>query len=403
MKITASSSNNPIPKLSPDNSWSDDEYPAEGKIPLPTVLPSRRRLADQPAPVSLREVGLRIESTLDRSATPNSTSQLEVQEINREVIRLEQAVDAPARIERHFTFHEKQEPINPKENLMEGSHDWGTGRRLPTRWILGMALIVCLLVVVSLVLLPVINAPNAPPADSTSGYLTVVEAEKIGGMENLDRLLTRQTEAIQIFRSFSQAIHPDEVVPLIVDGRVLYETLCKHWRPLDVPRQWEPAADCAWGVLEFGGKAYGVLEGQFPNHSPFTAYFTYQGDHLLLDWKATNAFGTASLDQLRKGTGDSSEIRGSLTQTEFYSATWPEADYESYRLTTPNGEISIWCYSRRGDTGKQSISSLFNSGEITGEAQDIRKVTLRLARGPAEALPNQWLIEELLHIDWGTH
>jgi hypothetical protein len=402
MKLTASNSNNQPPEVSQDDSWSDAEDPAEGKIPLRTVLPSRRSLVDQPTPVSRTEVGLRIESTLARSAAPNSSSRIEVQEINREVIRLEQAVDAPARIERHFTFQEKQEPLDTRKSLMGESRDWGMSHRLPIRWILGMALIVGLVVIGCLMLLPVINAPNAPPEDPNKGLLTVVDEEKIGGMENLDRLLTRQTEAFQIFRSFAQAIHPDEVVPLIVDGRTLYETLRKHWRPLDVPREWEPAADCAWSVLEFGGKAYGLLEGRLPDYSSFTAYFTFQDERLLLDWKATTAFGTASFRQLSEGTGDGSEIRGSLSKAEFYSATWPEEDYQSYRLTTPNEEASLWCYSRRGETAKHSISSLFNSGEITGEAQSVRKVTLRLARGPAEALPNQWLIEEMIHIDWGT-
>ena len=403
MKLKASNPNDPVPEISPNDCWDDAKDPPEGEIPLQTVLPSRRSLSNRPAPVSLTEVGLRIESALARGAAPNSSSRIEVQEINREVIRLEQAEDAPARVERHFTFHEKQKPLDTKKSLMGESRNWGMSHRLSTRWILGMAVAVGFLVIATLMLLPAINAPNAPTEDPNKGLLTVVDEEKINGMENLDLLLTRQTEASQIFRSFAQAIHPDEVVPLIVDGRILYETLRKHWHPLDVPRDWVPAADCAWGVLEFGGQAYGVLEGQFPNHSPFTAYFTIQDERLMLDWKATTVFGTASLSQLSEGAGDGSEIRGSLSKADFYSATWPETDYQSYRLTTPNEENSIWCYSRHGETAQHSISSLFNSGEISGEAQTIRKVTLSLARGPAETLPNQWLIEEMLHVDWGTH
>lgn len=297
MKLTASNSNNQPPEVSPDDSWSDAEDPAEGQIPRQTVLSSRRSLVDQSTPVSRTEVGLRIESTLARSAAPNSSSRIGVQEINREVIRLEQAVDAPARIERHFIFHEKQ-GVDTRKSLMRKSQDWGMSRRFPIRWILGMALNVGLVVIACLMLLPAINAPNTPPADPNMGLLTVVDEEKIGGMEKLVRLLTRQ---------------------------------------------------------------------------------------------------------LSEGAGDGSEIRGSLSKAEFYSATWPEEDYQSYRLATPNEEASIWCYSRRGETVKKSISSLFNSGEITGEAQSVQKVTLSLVGGPAKALPNHWLIEEMLHINWGTH
>ncbi|MEY3897606.1 MAG: hypothetical protein RLZZ214_3127, partial [Verrucomicrobiota bacterium] len=41
-------------------------------------------------------------------------------------------------------------------------------------------------------------------------------------------------------------------------------------------------------------------------------------------------------------------------------------------------------------------------GEIIGESKSIQKATLRLTRGPDGSIPNQWLIRELLHIDWAT-
>lgn len=219
----------------------------------------------------------------------------------------------------------------------------------------------------------------------------------------MDRLLEKQPEALQIFRSYAQAVHHDEVVPLVVDGRSLLDALKNKWSPLGVPKDWAPDADSSWGVMEAGGKAYGLLEGVLPDQSPFRAYFTHEGGRLLLDWKATTAFGTTSFRQLSKGTGDAGEIRGILSSDEFYSAVFPEADYQSYRLTMPNEEFTIWCYAQRGSLAYSALAPLFTSGELSGERQTDRKVTLSLVRGPEETLPNQWIIRELLHIDWGTH
>jgi hypothetical protein len=144
------------------------------------------------------------------------------------------------------------------------------------------------------------------------------------------------------------------------------------------------------------------LEGDLPDHRKFAAYFTWQGGRLLMDWKATVAFGTATFEQLAEGKGDASEIRGEIAASDYYSAFWPEAEYRSYRLTSPDQESSIWCYVRRGDAAEGVVAPLFNRGVIIGESQSSRKITLRLVRGSPESLPNQWLIGEMLHVDWAT-
>ena len=185
-------------------------------------------------------------------------------------------------------------------------------------------------------------------------------------------------------------------------GGTLEETLRRHWHPLKLPSSWTPDADSSWNVQELAGRPYGVLEGFLPDHQKFAAYFTWQGGRLLLDWKATVGFGTASFEQLAEGKGDAAEIRGEISAAEYYSAAWPEADYRSYRLTSPDRETSIWCYVRRGEAAEGAIAPLFNQGEIIGESNSSRKITLRLVRGSPESLPNQWLIGEMLHLDWAT-
>jgi glutamate/tyrosine decarboxylase-like PLP-dependent enzyme len=155
-------------------------------------------------------------------------------------------------------------------------------------------------------------------------------------------------------------------------------------------------------VLELAGQACGLLQGEFPDHSQFSAYFTQTGNHPKLDWKATTAYGTASFKELVQNQGDASEIRGEISKAEFYNAAWPETDYRCYRLISPDGETVIWGYTRRGEATEHAIASLLDKGEIVKEAQNSHKITLRLERGPTAAQANQWLIGEMLHIDWVT-
>ena len=49
--------------------------------------------------------------------------------------------------------------------------------------------------------------------------LTPEEEEKVEGMEAMNRLLTQQPEALQIFRAYAHASLVEDVVPLIKDGR----------------------------------------------------------------------------------------------------------------------------------------------------------------------------------------
>lgn len=391
-------SSSPDPHLhAPRNAAEDSDG---GKACVPAVLPARRTIADAAPDNRPAEVGLRIDLHRAPSATTDARPRLAVQEIGP-IPRLDQAVEAPPKVERQFTFHPRPPRHHGKSRDGEGG-DWGNARRYPALWIFGVALLVTLPVISALMLLPSINAPNAPRQDSGAGLFSVVDEEKLEGMEIMNQLVLKQPEALQIFRSYAHASHADEVLPLIKDGRLLAETLREHWRPLEISKSWRPDADSAWSVLDIGGAPYGLMEGTFADQTKFAAYFAYQDGHFLLDWKATVAYGTARFGELGEGTGDASEIRGEISVAEFYSAVWPEADYQSYRLTSPAREISIWCYARRGETAEGALGTLFYKGEITDETPSSRKITLRLARGPAQALPNQWLIGEMLHIDWAT-
>ena len=395
--------NNHVPGVNPDDSWDDANECPPGGVAFFAALPRKRPAVER----SLSEIsddngstGLRIEPNLTRVDASDMPRRIEVQEINGSVIRLEDAVPAPPKAVRQFTFRERGVRAEDQKNPRGEGREWGVADRKPNRWLLGVGAGVVAIIILPMALLPMFNARNAPKADPEKGAVKVEIEEKIEGMEALDRILMKQTEAMQIYRAYSHATHIDEILPLIRDGVHLKETLRSAWQPLSITRRWSPASNSAWAVYKLSGHPCALLEGHLPDQSKYTAYFTNERNRLLLDWKATSAYGTASFKELEENTGNPDEIRGLISIAEFYSAVWPEADYQSYRFVSPDGEKSIWCYSRRDDASVAAIAELFRKGEIIEEAQTALKITLRLERGPAEALSNQWLIREMLHIDW---
>lgn len=407
MNPSLSDPNNHVPEVSPDDDWGD----AEESLPEPstpaTVLPPRRTAADRSAAASTPSsesdrTGLRIESSIQRvGSTEAAPRRLEVQELGSSIVRLDQMAPAPQKVPRQVTFHERPAKDASQKKDVE-SAAWGITRQLPKLWIVAAGIVITAIIVVAMSLLPSINGRNRSKSDSQAVAADPGAEDKFESVQALNLMLTKQPEALQIFHVYATANHADEVIPVIRDGKALEKTFRIHWHPSGISKQWAPATDSSWSLEKIGGHPCGKLQGFLPDQSKFTAYFTNDGNQLLLDWKATTAFGTATFAQLKKGEGDPLEIRGELSSGDFYSAAWPETDYQNYRFVSPDGDTVIWCYGRRGEAAENAIAPFFEKGAIIEESQDSKKITLRLQRGPDGALPNQWLIGEMLHIDWLT-
>ncbi len=404
MHPNLSDPNNHVPDVSADDCWDDDEEEClSHEIKISTVLPPRRTVADRASAETTGEIpqsGLRIESNLVRVLASEPLHRIEVQEFNGDVIRLEEAETPPPKVARQVKYHERGVRAESEKGPRGEGREWGIADRTPVRWTLAAGAGVAAIVILAMVFLPMFNAMNAPKIDPEKGALKVEIEEKIEGMEAQDRLLMKQSEAMQIFRAYAQAVDSDEIVPLVRNGAAMKEALRAHWQPLEVSKSWAPASNSSWGVMEQAGHACALLEGTLPDHSKFTAYFINEGDRLLLDWKATSVFSSAPFTLLEQNRGDPSEIRGMISTADYYTSAWPEEDYQCYRFLSPDGQSSLWCYGRRDSQSGAAINELFRKGEIIEESQSSRKITLRLERGPAEAQPNQWLIGEMLHIDW---
>lgn len=387
--------NNHAPAVSPRDGWDDADNSPVQILPVGSPLPRRR-----PPPVQAENGGngLRIapvDARLEPGGTPH---RLEVQEIRAKPIRLEPAATSPPKPARQINFQERPAEHEAAKKIDPEDEEWGVApARHPMRLFVFSVVAMCILVGGGIALLPLINAPNVERAKES---VHAIAEEEIDGMDAINALITRQPEALQIFRSYATAVTVDDILPLIRDGKKLEPTLREHWRSLKISSQWTPDVTSTWSSVMLGGRPCGVLEGSLPERKNFRAIFTFDHDRLLLDWKATTAFGTATFKELSLGNGDPSEIRGSLSQADFYTTDFPEETFRSLRLLDPHDDISIWCYTRRGTLEDTRIGPLFDVGVILNETVSDRRVTVRLTPGPKGAQPNQWVVAELLHEDW---
>lgn len=385
---------NHVPEVSPDDAWDDGECFRAGT----TVLPPKRARSAESERQSADE-GLRIESNIRRVQSDGETTGLVVQEIDGSVVRLDpDAMETPERVPRQISFRER--PVAPEiDPAVRNESKWGAGKTHSLRWIVGTGLGVATVIVIALVMLPSINQSNAARPDQGIG-LVIDPKEQVREFDALNAMVARQPEAEKLFGSYANAMIAEDVLPLVRDAQSVEPLIRSSHRPWDVPRGWRPDKGISWVTGGEGMNIHGVLEGSLPDFSPFRAYMVVADGALLIDWKATTAYGTATFAELLAGTGNPAEIRAFIAPTGFYSATFPEGEYRSFQLLSADGRDTIWCYTRRGDAADGQISGIFREGEILQASREPTRVTLRLARGPEGAAPNQWLIAEMLHKDW---
>lgn len=393
--------NNHAPEITPDDAWGDAAWHHGASA---RMLPAKKSRQDASLPVSVTKhsVGLRLGTDAPIRSTEEAGSPLEVHEINGAVVRLVTEVPTVTKVARQFTFHAKPvETGEARPHLGEGKA-WGHSRKQSLRWLLVSSAGVVTLVALGLLLLPWINQANAVRRLPGQDALILESDEPLEDLESLNEMLTRQPAAEQLFRAFATATTVSDILPLVRDAKTVLPLIRRHPLPAPLSKAWLPPSDTRWSVFTSHGKPCALLEGSLPNFSTFSASMVLIDNQLLLDWKATTGYGTATFDALKKNLGDPDEIRGKIQKAGFFTAIFPEATYQSYQFVSPTDDQSIWCYARRGEAAQAALDKLFGDGEIltaTGEAQ---KVTLRLEHSPPGALSNQWLVKEMLHQDWIT-
>jgi len=401
--------NDPPPEMTSVGRWDDADSCANAGLAAATILPPRRTakeailILDEAAPLEQVEPGLRIQPKITRKDNSEGFEPLVVQEIVSNVVRLEPTKRTKTRLPKLVKFIERGLQLATFTNPFGEGNEWGKSKQQPILWMLGVGGGIITLIVGAITLLPSINRSNTPRNLPPERYLKVVENEVGEGFETLSQMFEKKAEASKIFLNYSRATTVDEALPFVRNSENLEELIRREWKPTNIPKDWAPSKDFKWQVSESSGSHNAILEGTLPDFTAFSAYFTNKDNQLLMDWKATTGHSSATYEELAKGTGDASEVRGTLILSNFYTSTWPENEYLSFQLVSPSGDSAIWCYvSRRAPTAAP-IVGLFKRGTILREGKGPKKVTLHLTPGAPGCLPNQWLITKLLHPDWITH
>lgn len=202
-------------------------------------------------------------------------------------------------------------------------------------------------------------------------------------------------EAREILTHYARAVEAAEVFPLIRDSGRLAERVAADWQAWDVPRDWHPAAGLPWSTGETAGRDFGVIEGMLSDQTPFRVYFIRTGDgRLQLDWEASTGKGDATFSDLVAGRIGGT-IRARCQTADFHTEALPEVDYRCFKLASPCSHHAIWGYAPHGSPAAEILAESLADGAAAGMA-----VTVSLVRPPPGGMPQQWVIDELVHFEW---
>lgn len=390
--------NNHVPEATPDDGRDDiSDWDSSQQSDIATLPTKRKPL---PKPIEHRREGIKIGSSLTLKSDRTLDARLEVKEHTREVVKLVPKILEVEKIPRLFTFHEKPQAKSLKSDAEEVG-DWGNRKKQSIRWMLGTGIGVASVVILGLIALPFINQANkVQPLPGTRSLVLEANDLPVADLDSLDELLTHQSEAEQIFQKFVSAGISSDFLAFVRDADAVAPLIRKNPHSARVSKDWLVAGNCTWSVSEIDGMRCAFLEGKLPDSTKFRAGFVLDGKRLLLDWKATTGYGSATFAELAKNQGDSTEIRGWIFPTSFYTATFPETDFQCYQFLSPDKLANIWCYTAKNDPIYPTLARIFRHGAILRGANRPTSVTLKLEHSPAGALPNQWLIGKMLHKEW---
>lgn len=385
--------------VSPEDIWGDVaalEADAHG-----TVLPPRREKEENHAPDEVGGgMGLRLGGGLSTHAAGETPPRLEVQEINGSVVRLDPEIASEPWAPRQISF--QQRPAGQEDGRMASgeAREWGKPKKQPVIWIFGSGAAVVASVVWAVMMLPSIDKSSAARPRPGDTELVLEPDGMTTEAVAIKDMLAHQAEAEGIFHALVTTPSVADILHMLRDAGNVAGLIQKDHHLIGAFAGQRPPKTDHWTALQKEGVTYGLLKGTLPDHSNYEAYFVMENGRLVLDWKATIAFGTVDFGDLAQKRGNPAEIRAWISNAGFYTLAFPEDEYQCHQLLSPDKQQSVWAYSRRGGEVESFFSARLKGGYILPTETESMKATLRLEAGPSTALPNQWLIGELLHKDW---
>ena len=276
--------------------------------------------------------------------------------------------------------------------------EWSDPTVFSPKWTASITLFVLAVVIGCLFLLH-----QSGPATKGGSKTTQQEQQqkKIDAIEaQLVELNGREQEARKMYADFASAQVVEDILPMIRNSGKLAGLVRNTAHQTIVDKDWRPPARAKWSINLMRARPYATLKGDLPDFTTFCAYYVLEDGLLLLDWKATTTFSTSSYEELSNGKGDGSEVRGYVKPAQFYTNDFPEDQYHCYQMVSPDKRHVLWCYVKRSSAQAQILGRHYLKGEILQESGRELPMTLKLSRASGKALPNQWVIESLLHEEW---
>lgn len=388
-----------------DDEWDDPILLEEGELERGgVVLPPKRKVPlAETAPARKRgraEMGLQISAKIRVGRTIRETDDPESGDPPGDVVKLECAsADQPFQPTHVIKQREKPPFESPRETgpQKEEHLAWGTKQRHPIRWLIGSALGVVVLLVISLV---VQALWLRDPPEATPEAVQLASLPPLDEVEGFELDGTSENESRALFNAYAKANSPGDVLPLIRNREALADKVRRDWRPWGGPPGWEVPFEAAWSVRQENGRGFGVLSGNLPDFKPFKAFFVREDGVLKLDWEASLGLGDSSFGMLQRGSGSGGIIRAYAKPDWYFSEVLSEDRYRCFKLIAPDQQEVIWAYAELGSQPDTGIMAFFPSGGVLEAVYSELPVTLRLAPAPEGAQKNQWLITEMLHNEW---
>lgn len=406
--------NNHVPEVTAGDDWDDgvvDAWDDDGSGK--TLLPGKRAANEKPA---FREVkkdeedkGIEIDVNILEKVSRDpkgggSVQRLEVQEhvpklLAPEVAPLPKVV--PKQVIEKPVVDEEHPPEEDRRQRAADQDNWGKEKTVPVRWMLVSGGVLALVVLLIAIFLPKMGWENEKRATSIFSQIEV-ESMTSAPSDKTDMDLGENVEedAKKLMGIFVNAKSPEEILPVVRDRARVEAAIRERWKPMNLPAGWTIPDTAEWAIRKAGKRDFGYLGGFYPDITAFHYYFVRENDRVVIDWEASTGYSQTRFEDLVKNQGDGGAVRGILAPADLYTVSLPEADYQCYRLGSPNQELSVWGYVKRDTPAAEQLAQLFVQGAIPREIFTEYPITVSLAKAPADSLPNQWLITEMLHIDW---
>ncbi len=394
--------NNHAPPVAATDVWDDGAgWSRQSHDTGAGMLPRKRQQVRQ-APTSSESAnsansGLRINVESVARPTAASAPSLSIKEYGGEVFRLEQPL-AEGPFQAAMVIPALPLAARRDSSELQGeSNDWGKAHQHPLRWLVIAGMGVGGVLVAALATQELLLSPKSK---TQSNPLELVQEVKVEEMQGFEPDGPCEENARSLLEAYAKATTPEAVLPLIRNSARLSPRLTQNWHPWLAPAEWRPSRNAAWEVSAEGGVCHGCLSGSRPDFAPYRAYFVREGDSLRIDWEATEGLGDATFASLARGIGAGGLVRCHTTPENFYSLAFPETQFRSYKLLAADLEQVVWGYVKLDNPAAAALLKVFEAAKNEDDAPADRPMTLRLAPAPTGAQKNQWIIGELLHIDW---